>query len=516
MNPTLDSGRIGVRLSRRAAALLSSAAFLLAVLPPLPAYAVTTVTFADHNLETAARTALSKQTGDITDADMATLTSLEATSRGIADLDGLQYATNLESLDLASNLITDVVPVAGLTGLTRLDLSGNKIATITVLGALHPQTVDVSHDWLDVGTGSAALAVIDAWRSGGASVTCDPQGRMTTCTLSTASQTIGYAASVTIAGTLADRGTGETVRDCRVRLQTSRDGAAFADAAGTAMACTTTPGGGFSFKVAPAVTTYYRVAFGGSSYYYLSASRAVRLIPRVCLSTPTAPSFVSRSSAFTSRAILRRRSAASSRRVSLQCYRYEKQRNGTHKWVLRKVVSAAPAARPGYTLATARFALPYTGTWRVRAYHAADTLNAATYSGWRYLTVEDPRIEAAIRWARARLGSHGWDHYCLRFASDAWASGAHTSVLRFDTAKHAADYLHASRHPSANAPRGAYVFYHSYHPEGDLGHVGISLGNGTMISDNGGEGVCIKPIRYGLSYIGWAAPPVSPRISDWD
>ena len=54
------------------------------------------------------------------------------------------------------------------------------------------------------------------------------------------------------------------------------------------------------------------------------------------------------------------------------------------------------------------------------------------------------------------------------------------------------------------------------HGATDLGHVGISLGNGTMISDNGSGGVCIKPIIYGLRYIGWAAPPISPRITDWD
>jgi hypothetical protein len=36
---------------------------------------------------------------------------------------------------------------------------------------------------------------------------------------------------------------------------------------------------------------------------------------------------------------------------------------------------------------TAKVSLPYAGKWRIRAYHAADSKNAATYSGYRYLSV---------------------------------------------------------------------------------------------------------------------------------
>ncbi len=64
--------------------------------------------------------------------------------------------------------------------------------------------------------------------------------------------------------------------------------------------------------------------------------------------------------------------------------------------------------------------------------------------------------------------------------------------------------------PGANAPRGALVFYRT-----NLGHVGISLGNGTMINDCGYAGVKIMPIKNTMHYIGWAAPPLSPPITDW-
>jgi cell wall-associated NlpC family hydrolase len=114
-----------------------------------------------------------------------------------------------------------------------------------------------------------------------------------------------------------------------------------------------------------------------------------------------------------------------------------------------------------------------------------------------------------------QLGSHGWDHYCLRFVGDAYTSGSHASVHRYETAKQAADALHAAARPNTDAPRGAWVFYHSMHGSTDLGHVGISLGDGTMINDNGGEGVRIMSIAHTAHYIGWAAPPLSPPITDW-
>lgn len=553
------AGHRGLRhLRLRLAAPSVGVALVLVITPLVPAYAATTVTFADSNLESAARVALSKPAGDVTEADMATLTSLDATSQGIGDLDGLQYATNLTNLDLSDNQITDLTPLSGLTNLTDLDLSGNQIATITpvlglkslatlglggnqisdvvpvasltdlnrldlsdnkittvtVLGALRPGTADVAHNWLDVSAGSAAMAVIDGWLGNGASVAYLPQGRITTCVVSTTSKTIGYAAKTAIAGTLSDSGTADRVGGCSVRLQSSSDGTTFKD---TTASYATTPEGTFAFTVTPTTKAYYRVIFAGSGYYYLaSTSPTVCFTPRVYLSTPAAPSTAYRSRAFASYAYLKQRHTAGTYPVRLQCYRLERQSGGTYKWILRKTVSAKAANYSTYTKVTAAVALPYSGRWRIRAYHAADSLNAATYSSYRYLSVEDRRIEAAIRWARARLGSHTWDHYCMRFVNDCYERGAGATVYRYRTAKQAADALHAAAHPSTNAPRGTYVFYHSIHGGVDLGHVGISLGNGTMISDNGSEGVCIKPMKYGLRYIGWAVPPISPRITDWD
>ncbi len=109
----------------------------------------TYVTFADSSLERAVRTALGSQVGgdptsSLTDptvpplrpTDLATLTKLDASGRGIQSLDGLQHATALDTLYLFSNKITDVSPLSSLTNLKMLSLDRNKITDVSPLGNL--------------------------------------------------------------------------------------------------------------------------------------------------------------------------------------------------------------------------------------------------------------------------------------------------------------------------------------------------------------------------------------------
>jgi Leucine-rich repeat (LRR) protein len=114
---------------------MSVVALTAMVLLVAPAYAAT-VTFADANLEAAVRAALVKPSGSITDADMLTLTTLDASHRDIVQLGGLEYATNLDRLDLNGNQIASLTPVAGLTKLTYLDLGANQITDITPVANL--------------------------------------------------------------------------------------------------------------------------------------------------------------------------------------------------------------------------------------------------------------------------------------------------------------------------------------------------------------------------------------------
>ena len=99
-----------------------------------------TVNIPDPNLRTAIEAALGKEANArITVTEMASLTSLMASSRDIVNLTGLEHATGLTNLALKENRITDVSPLAGLTSLTTLWLGGhgtNRIVDLAPLAGL--------------------------------------------------------------------------------------------------------------------------------------------------------------------------------------------------------------------------------------------------------------------------------------------------------------------------------------------------------------------------------------------
>ena len=91
------------------------------------------VSILDANLAAVIREALELPAGAAITADaMRNLTWLDASSRGIADLTGLEYAVNLTTLSLSQiyvdngwhqNPISNLSPLASLTNLVELDLS---------------------------------------------------------------------------------------------------------------------------------------------------------------------------------------------------------------------------------------------------------------------------------------------------------------------------------------------------------------------------------------------------------
>jgi hypothetical protein len=102
------------------------------------------VIFADPNLEQAIREAIPKPSGPISTTDLLPLTFLDAISRYIRRLAGIQYCTNLRVLYLAWNQILDVSPLAGLANLTALDLAENHISSNdATIAALRTRGVDV-------------------------------------------------------------------------------------------------------------------------------------------------------------------------------------------------------------------------------------------------------------------------------------------------------------------------------------------------------------------------------------
>jgi Leucine-rich repeat (LRR) protein len=135
----------------------------------------------DASLRDAIRTALGKPTGDISVADMESLTTLDASlsARGgytapfIASLEGLQTARNLTSLDLSgggapqggtvANVSTSALsPLAGLTNLTTLFLGGNQLTNLTFLAGLTSLTsLDLSGRYLRGGGTFANVSTSD-------------------------------------------------------------------------------------------------------------------------------------------------------------------------------------------------------------------------------------------------------------------------------------------------------------------------------------------------------------------
>ena len=73
------------------------------------------------------------------------LTSLDVRGKGIADLTGVEHATDLQALVLIENKIHDISPLSGLTNLGFLDLGGNQISDLRPLAAL--TRLETLHIW---------------------------------------------------------------------------------------------------------------------------------------------------------------------------------------------------------------------------------------------------------------------------------------------------------------------------------------------------------------------------------
>ena len=95
--------------------------------------------FADKNLELAVRAMLFDKKDpntELTDEDLRKVFILEAKSKGIADLAGLEKCTNLQLINLAQNAVSNITPLKDLANLQSLDLSNNKIADAAPLANL--------------------------------------------------------------------------------------------------------------------------------------------------------------------------------------------------------------------------------------------------------------------------------------------------------------------------------------------------------------------------------------------
>jgi Leucine-rich repeat (LRR) protein len=107
------------------------------------------VMMADANLQAAVREALKKPTGELTSADLAGLTELNARSRGINSLAGIEKCVNLVSLDLGDNALRDLAPLASLAKLKKLNVEKNYLTHLKdIAGVVSLLDLDVSDNQL--------------------------------------------------------------------------------------------------------------------------------------------------------------------------------------------------------------------------------------------------------------------------------------------------------------------------------------------------------------------------------
>lgn len=115
--------------------------------PPVPEGEV--VQFKDQALEEAVRDSLHIYSRDLFESDMTILTSLDASDRGIVELDGLEVAVNLQSLMLDGNKIVDISVLSPLSKLTILSLQGNRVKDIGALADLNIEFLNIGFNEID-------------------------------------------------------------------------------------------------------------------------------------------------------------------------------------------------------------------------------------------------------------------------------------------------------------------------------------------------------------------------------
>jgi hypothetical protein len=105
------------------------------------------VYFADSNLKAAVEESLG--IADPNAIDVLELMELEAGKRGIVDLTGLEYATNLTHLALNENDVTNVSPISKLTNLTYLSLWKNGVGEASEFARERADSRHFSDFWSD-------------------------------------------------------------------------------------------------------------------------------------------------------------------------------------------------------------------------------------------------------------------------------------------------------------------------------------------------------------------------------
>jgi hypothetical protein len=185
-----------------------------------------------------------------------------------------------------------------------------------------------------------------------------------------------YGAAVTLTGQLFAKQTPQV--GSLVVLQSSADGINFSSIALGAVGSS----GAVTFRVAPAVKTYYRLAYSAGSASIFSGVMSVT--PKVFLSAAVAPTKISHRASFKSYGYLKPRHGAGSYPVKIYVERLVKNQWKSYGFAYAKASNVS-----SYTKYAATVRLPQSGRWRLRAYAPADAQHAATWaSTYTYVTVK--------------------------------------------------------------------------------------------------------------------------------
>ena len=140
------------------------------------------VSIPDTNLATAIRQELELAPSDtFTQWNLAQLVFLDAASRGIRNLHGLEHATRLSTLSLPNNSVSDIGVLAGMTSLTRLNLgpefvggqwvNSNSVSDISALTSLTGLIkVDLAYNSISDISSLAGLTNMEVLYLGGNSI----------------------------------------------------------------------------------------------------------------------------------------------------------------------------------------------------------------------------------------------------------------------------------------------------------------------------------------------------------
>ncbi len=146
---------------------------------------------------------------------------------------------------------------------------------------------------------------------------------------------------------------------------------------------TTSATGTYVLTVKPKVKTTYRARFTKASVYVAGGSPNRSVKPRVSLARPSfGRATLKFGKAYTVYGNLKPRHKAGTRQIKVKAYL---EVGGVY--VLKKTYTARVSNKSSYSKYRKSIRLSKRGKWRLKAYHAGDSKNAATSSAYRYVTV---------------------------------------------------------------------------------------------------------------------------------